>query len=180
MNTKNELVVHEAKPIIPNQPKEQKSVVDILTRNGSEIVHGQKEYLFKPYFPMRKLVTVTADPGTGKTKLMCAISAKVTTGKDLCGIPCQHKGNVVIFSREDDADDIVTTFKSCGGDESKLTVIAETDEALDYMAKHPLYFSSPEVEEIIKAKKPKRPIMFSRSPRLLMQTMPVTRSSSPL
>ena len=136
------------------EPKEQKSVVDLLTRNGTEIIHGQKQYLFKPYFPMGKYVVVTADPGTGKTKLMCGIAAKVTTGQSICGIPCQHKGNVVIFSREDDADDLVTTVKSCGGDVSKLTVIAETDEALDYMAKYPLYFSSLQVEEIIKAKKP--------------------------
>lgn len=134
--------------------KQQKSVVDILTRNGTEIVHGQKEYLYKPYLPMRKYVIITADPGTGKTKLLCAIAAKVTNGDSLCGIPCQHKGNVVFFSREDDADDIVTTFKSCGGDPQKLTVIAEDDEALDYLAKHPLFFSSSEVEEIIKAKQP--------------------------
>ena len=77
--------------------QQQKTVVDILTRTGTEIVHGQKEYLYKPYFPMRKYVIITADPGTGKTKLICAIAAKVTTGDDLCGIPCQHPGNVVIF-----------------------------------------------------------------------------------
>jgi hypothetical protein len=134
--------------------EKQKSIVELLTRNGSEIIHGQKEYLYKPYFPMGKYVIITADPGTGKTKLVCAIAAKVTIGDSLCGIPCQHSGNVVFFSREDDADDIVTTFKSCGGDPGKLTVIAEDEKALDYLAKHPLYFSSPEVEAIISEKKP--------------------------
>lgn len=136
------------------QAQQQKTVVDILTRTGTEIVHGQKEYLYKPYFPIGKYVIITADPGTGKTKLICGIAAKVTNGESLCGIPCQHSGNVIFFSREDDADDIVTTFKSCGGDPAKLTVIAEDDEALDYLAKHPLYFSSPEVEAIIKEKQP--------------------------
>lgn len=155
MEQRSELIVRQAKPMALKKEEQKKSIVDILTRTGTEIVHGQKQYLYKPYFPMKKYCIITADPGTGKTKFICGIAAKVSTGADLCGIPCQNKGNVVIFSREDDADDIVTTFKACGGDESKLTVLADDDDdALDYMAKHPLYFSSPEVEAIIKAKQP--------------------------
>lgn len=155
MKSEQELIVHEAKDIRPAQTeKKQKTPVEILTRTGAEIEHKQKEYLYKPYFPMRKYTVLTADPGTGKTKFVCALAARVTKGDNLCGIPCQHPGNVVLFSREDDADDLVTTVKSCDGDISKLTVIAEDDEALDYMSKKPLFFNSPEIEAIIKEKKP--------------------------
>lgn len=112
----------------------------------SEVTFEKKQYIYNPYFPIKKIGLSAGDPGIGKTKFILLVCALITQGKDLCGIPCEKPGSVLIFSREDDSSDIRKTVEACGGDSSKIYVVSESDDALDLLDKNELKFSSPIIE----------------------------------
>lgn len=155
------LTVNQASEMKPADVQAKPSSKDILkhisplsSRNHSLESLPEKEYLFKPYFPMGKFSIITADPGTGKTKAVDAIIALVTTGGSLCGIKCDRPGNVLIFSMEDDDSDHIATIAHCGGDISKVICPNSDDDDIDYFAQNQLTFGSPEIEEAIKEYRP--------------------------
>ena len=115
----------------------------------SNIAEEKKEYLFKPFFPLGKITLLSADPGTGKTKFALGLSALVTKGLPLLGIPCGKAGRVLLFSSEDDASDIKQTVLSCGGDEEKIIVLSEGEKSLQYQKSSQITFNSPIVEQAI-------------------------------
>lgn len=129
-------------------------IVGKLFTNLTEVEDETKEYIFKPYFPVGKFSIVSADPGTGKTRFADAIAALVTTGEPLKGIECGKPGTVLFFSREDDAIDHKALIDANGGDSSKVFTLRESPEVLEYIAKNPITFASPIVEEAIKKYQP--------------------------
>lgn len=140
--------VHQASEVSHND----NSLADIaksILKPLSEIEEQGKQYLFKPYFPMRKNTLVSADPGTGKTKFMCGVTACVTTGNPLLGIRCERPGNVLIFSAEDDPEDLLKTIRACGGDPSKVTIPYNIS-----LLPERLQFTSSLIEEMIRQVRP--------------------------
>ena len=109
----------------------------------------EKQYIYKPYFPLGKFSIITADPGTGKTKLVDAIAAAITTGKPLINLPCNHPGKVLIFSMEDDIDDHKATIANCGGNLNNVILPGQEDEDIEFFSRKKLTFSSPEIEYLI-------------------------------
>ena len=137
------------------QEERDQVLLDKLFMTLDEVIEEPKEYLFRPYIPIGKITGINAIPGTGKTKFGDGLAAHVTAGTPLCdGLPCGKSGPVIIFSQEDDAVDHEKTVMASGGVKSKLHVLRETDEALDWLSKNPLTFSSPIVETAIRAFKP--------------------------
>lgn len=130
-------------------------LLDKLFITLSDVQDEPKRYIYKPYFPVGKFCIISADPGTGKTKFMDGIAANVTVGKPLKDIPCEEPGGVLFFSREDDGIDHKELIREMGGNTDLIHILGETDEALDYLAKHPLTFGSREVELAIATYKPK-------------------------
>ena len=154
------LDVYQAKEVKPvSRETVGKNPADILSHfqplsadSGRPL--AEKRCIFKPYFPLGKFSIVSADPGTGKTKVVDAIAALVTVGGNLCGIPCEKTGNVLIFSMEDDRDDHLATIEHCGGDMSKVILPGQKDEDIDYFASSKLTFGSPEIEVLINHYRP--------------------------
>ena len=120
----------------------------------SQIPDRPKRYLYKPFFPMEKQTDGAGDPGCGKTKFASYVAGRATVGLPLFNIPCGASGNVVMFSTEDDAQDIKKTVIAAGGDPDKVFVLGETEEALMTRSRTPITLSSPIIEEVIKTIKP--------------------------
>ena len=123
----------------------------ILTVSGFDDVEIKPtDYLFFPWFPRGKLVAVQGDSSSSKSTFMYAVGAKVTTGEDLLGIPCEDSGNVMFITIEDDAPDIKIAFLDSGGDIKHLRRITDREQ----IAKLDLSPAGAKViDEIIKTEK---------------------------
>ena len=96
----------------------------------SEVQAEEIVWLWDPYIPLKKLTLVEGDPSSGKTYLLLAIAAAVTSGHSLptqegkVDIPtsCQH-GNVMYITAEDGvADTIRPRAEKVGADLTRLFV----------------------------------------------------------
>ncbi len=100
-----------------------------LTTGGYEDVETKPtDFLFFPWFPRGKLVSVQGDSGSSKSTFMYAVGAYVTTGRDLLSAPCEDPGNVMFITIEDDPGDIKTAFLDAGGDLSRLKRIIDREQ----------------------------------------------------
>ncbi len=86
------------------------------------------DFLFFPWFPRGYITAIQGDSGASKSSFMYAIGAKVSTGCDLLGVPCEDPGNVLFITNEDDPSDIKTSFIDAGGDISHLFRIGDREE----------------------------------------------------
>lgn len=109
-----------------SNPKEGKSFLTVGGFDNVEI--KPTDYLFFPWFPRGKLTAVQGDSGSSKSTFMYGIGAKVSTGSDLLGVPCEDPGNVMFITIEDDAADIKIAFQDAGGDLSKLKRIIDRED----------------------------------------------------
>ena len=80
------------------------------------------------------------NPGDGKTAFSCYLAARVSTGTDILGIPCEQ-GNVLILSVEDHLSILKQRIIANGGDLSHCFFVGEACT---------LSFTSPEIEQYIK------------------------------
>ena len=116
-----ELTVRQAKNIQPAQRK--KTAAEIAAegvKDFSGVEIKETEYLFFPWFPRGKLISVQGDTGASKSTFMYAVGAIVSTGAALLGVPCEDPGNVMFITNEDTESDILLGFLDAGGDQSKL------------------------------------------------------------
>ena len=84
---------------------------------------------------------IQGDNGSGKTAFMCAITAHMTTGRALLGIPIDAPGDVLLLSVEDDLPVLRGRIEANGGDLDKCHFITNAAG---------LTFNSPEIEAAIK------------------------------
>ena len=80
----------------------------------STVLPVRTEYLWRPFIPRGRPVTLEGDPGIGKSALTCKIIAHLTTGKVfpnvLPGTPPLSDFdpvNVCLFTSEDDSGDTI-------------------------------------------------------------------------
>ncbi len=98
-----------------------------------DIVTEKIEWLWKPYFPIGKLTIVQGDGSTGKTTMMLAIAAAVTTGSPLPGCGRTAPAGVIIQTTEDGlADTIKPKLELFGADCSRVHTIDDSMKALTY------------------------------------------------
>lgn len=108
---------------------------------ASEIPYEPPRWAIAPYFQRGKGTMIQGDNGSGKTAFMCAITAHMTTGRALLGIPIDAPGDVLLLSVEDDLPVLRGRIEANGGDLDKCHFITNAAG---------LTFNSPEIEAAIK------------------------------
>lgn len=89
------------------------------------------EFLWKPYIPLGKITVVQGDGGAGKTTMMLAVAAALTTGAALPGGHAAAPASVIFQTAEDGlADTVKPRLESLGADCSRVHVIDESECAL--------------------------------------------------
>lgn len=79
---------------------------EVQIRRGSDIEPKAMEWLWEEWLPVGKLTILAGEAGTNKSTLALGIGATVTTGGTWPdGSSCNRKGNVLIWSSEDNVDD---------------------------------------------------------------------------
>lgn len=114
-----------------------------------EIEEEEVAWLYCPYVPRGKLTLCAAYPGTGKTYLLCYMTACVTTGKSFFNIvPFKEEPGKVIFLTAEDGigDTIKKRLRHCGANMKNVYTVVDNKQSL--------LFDSPEIEQFIKDVKP--------------------------
>ena len=107
---------------------------------AEDVEDEETKFLIEPYIPERKLTLIQGNPGEGKTAFAMCLAARVSTGTDSLGIPCEQ-GNVLILSVEDDLSELKRRIAANGGDLSHCFLLDGASM---------LSFNSPIIEEYIK------------------------------
>ena len=107
---------------------------------AQDVEDEETKFLIEPYIPQGKLTLIQGNPGEGKTAFAMCLAAKISTGKDFLGIPCEQ-GNVLILSVEDDLSELKKRIRANGGDLSHCYLLNGASM---------LSFNSPIIEEYIK------------------------------
>lgn len=107
---------------------EQAAAANVRTvnlRSGANIKARPITWWWPHWLAAGKLTILAGAAGTGKTTLMLGIGATLTIGgRWPDGTPCRHKGNILIWSSEDAADDtLVPRLIASGADMSKCHFI---------------------------------------------------------
>lgn len=97
----------------------------VKVRCGASITPQPIVWLWPGWLPAGKLTILAGAAGTGKTTLALGLAAVITTaGRWPDGSVCAHKGNVLIWSSEDVADDtLVPRLIASGADLSRCHFI---------------------------------------------------------
>ena len=103
----------------------------LVSRCASEIVPEKIDWLWPGRLARGKHICIAGEPGTGKSQLLIAIVAAVTTGGDWpCGESRAPIGNVIILSAEDGAaDTIVPRLLAAGADLNRVHVVSAVRNA---------------------------------------------------
>lgn len=105
------------------------SIVDdnykVQIQCGSDIELTPVEWLWEEWLPVGKITILAGEAGTNKSTLALGIGATVTIGGTWPdGSSCNRKGNVLIWSSEDNADDTnVPRLYAAGADMTKTQFI---------------------------------------------------------
>lgn len=107
-------------------------MADLKLLSMRDIQSERVQFLWEPYIPRGKISIVQGDPGDGKTTLMLAVAAAVTTGAALPGNGGMTVPAGVIFQTAEDglADTIKPRLEQLGADCSRVHVIDEAEAAL--------------------------------------------------
>jgi hypothetical protein len=98
----------------------------LVLRRAADIVAMQVFWLWGGRVAIGKLTIVAGEPGLGKSQLMCAIAAVVTTGDQWPGGEGTAPiGSVIILSAEDDAaDTIKPRLEAARADVEKIFIVS--------------------------------------------------------
>jgi putative DNA primase/helicase len=84
----------------------RRSRATLIVRRASEVPPEKIEWVWRGRIAIGKHTTIAGDPGTGKSQVMIAIIAAVTTGGQLpCGEGHARLGSVVVLAAEDGVRD---------------------------------------------------------------------------
>lgn len=126
--------------------KKQRDKISLVCM--SDVKEEEITWLYQPYVPRGKVTICAAYPGTGKTYLLCYMTACVSTGRSFFNqIPFQAKPGKTIYLTAEDGigDTIKKRLKICGADMRNIATVT---------SKTQLLFDSPEIEEYMRDYKP--------------------------
>lgn len=118
------------------------SADQVQLNNLGQVGDSVPRWLLEPYFPRGKGTLVQAEPGTGKTALMCAVAAAVTSAKPILGMRIQTPGDVLLLSTEDDLSTLKGRLVANGGDPRRVHFLRKMDDVT---------MDSPILEQAIRA-----------------------------
>ena len=107
---------------------------------ASDVPYEEPRFLIAPYYLLGKGTLIQGENGSGKTALLCAHAAHVSTGAPIMGIPIQSPGNVLLLSVEDDLPILRGRIEASGGDLTRCFFMSNAAG---------LTFTSPVVEKAI-------------------------------
>ena len=81
------------------------SNLKIITMRDIEAENVQ--WLWEPYIPRGKIMVVQGDPGNGKTTMMLAVAAAITTGEPLPENYATSPASVIFQTAEDGLSDTI-------------------------------------------------------------------------
>lgn len=98
-------------------------------------------FLWEPYLISGAVNLLEGDPGVGKTYLLCAIAAAISSGRELPGRPHGRPANVLFMSAEDDPETtLVRRLIRMGADLSRISFPKQyfrlEEEALSWIEAH--------------------------------------------
>lgn len=125
------LVEKIVKPVVP------KAVRTVNLRCGASIKPLAITWLWDGWLPAGKLTILAGTAGTGKTTLALGLAAALTSGgKWPDGMRCKERGNVLVWSSEDNPDDtLVPRLVASGADMSRcyfIDGITENEESTPF------------------------------------------------
>lgn len=138
----------KARPVKHTEPVELGTAATVTIK--------EPEWLIPGYIPRYGITTLGGEGGTGKTSIICNITAAITTGNypffmDGVDIPFKGEpGKVLFFSAEDSWEYVLARrLKNNGADMSKIKYLAPSDpNFVD------LNLDAPMLEDFIKAERP--------------------------
>ncbi|SCI03650.1 DNA repair protein RadA [uncultured Clostridium sp.] len=114
----------------------------------SDVEEEEITWLYQPYVPRGKVTICAAYPGTGKTYVLCYMTACVSTGRSFFNqVPFKDEPGKAIYLTAEDGigDTIKKRLRICGANMENIATVTE---------KTALQFDSPEIEEFMKDFKP--------------------------
>ena len=108
----------------------QKEELKLIRMNEVEAI--EINWLWYPYIPYGKLTVIQGDPGDGKTTVVLAIAAALTTGAALPGSKETTEPMSVIFQTAEDGlgDTVKPRLVQSGADCGRVIVIDESEKEL--------------------------------------------------
>ncbi len=103
------------------------------TRRFADIQPQQIRWLWPTRIALGKLTLIAGDPGLGKSMLSASLATHVTTGRPWPdGAACEHAGDVVLVSAEDDpADTLRPRLDAAGADVARVHLLDFVEEATE-------------------------------------------------
>lgn len=114
-----------------------------------DVEEKETNWIYYPYVPRGKITLCAAYPGVGKTYCICYMCACISTGKQFFNIsPFDNVPETAIYISAEDgiADTLKKRLRVCGANMRNIFTVEDKNASLT--------FDSPELEKIIKDKKP--------------------------
>ena len=99
---------------------------ELITQRAADVAPERIEWLWPGRAAIGKQTLIAGEPGLGKSQILSAMTATITTGGDWpCGEGRAPLGNVIILSAEDGmADTIVPRLMAAGADLERVFVVS--------------------------------------------------------
>ena len=126
--------------------KKQRERITLVSM--SDVKEEEITWLYQPYVPRGKVTICAAYPGTGKTYVLCYMTACVSTGRSFFNqVPFKDTPGKAIYLTAEDGigDTIKKRLRICGANMENIATVTE---------KTALQFDSPEIEDFMKDFKP--------------------------
>lgn len=136
--------------------KAQASVSLTLPLSVSVAAHATPEtveWLWRPWLPLGKLVTVDGDPATGKSSMLVDLASRVTRGGLMPdGSECGATGAVILLAAEDDlADTVLWRLMAAGADLTAVHYVRHAHTADGQGRPVSLPLDVPALEQLVQA-----------------------------
>ncbi|MEW8318760.1 MAG: AAA family ATPase [Candidatus Thiodiazotropha sp.] len=132
--------IEAAKPATDVYAPEPGNGPSVRLVQGDSITPEPIEWLWDGWLAAGKMHIVAGVPGTGKTTLCLALAATITTGGRWPDGSRAEKGDVLIWSGEDDPQDtLIPRLHACGADLSRVHFVSSVHQEGDSRPFDPAY-----------------------------------------
>ncbi|MEW8548587.1 MAG: AAA family ATPase [Candidatus Thiodiazotropha sp.] len=132
--------VAAAKPVANDIAQDSRESLSVRLIQGHTITPEPIQWLWDGWLAAGKMHIVAGVPGTGKTTISLALAASITTGGRWPDGSRAEKGDVLIWSGEDDPQDtLIPRLHACGADLSRVHFVSSVHQEGDSRPFDPAY-----------------------------------------